>query len=180
MAEANNELGRVSNLKADAVGEPGSRRFRLLAESRGGGALVIWMEKEQLFNLGVALKRIIATVEEQSSAQGTEYTPAEEPEEPEVPTGQSVELQTSRLAVDYDERTLLYSIAAHGDGDDEDPDEAVAAVSLIANQQEMDALADQAFEVCAAGRPRCPLCGAPMGPEPHICPRHNGHGILEA
>ena len=29
--------------------------------------------------------------------------------------------------------------------------------------------------VCAAGRPRCPLCGVPMGPEGHQCVRTNGY-----
>jgi len=29
--------------------------------------------------------------------------------------------------------------------------------------------------VIAAGRPPCPLCGAPLNPEGHICPRKNGY-----
>lgn len=176
MSEAKNELGRVSSLRADAVGQPGSRRFRLLAESRNGGSAILWMEKEQLFNLGVALKRIIATVQERSRGRGTRHIPAEEPGEPQPPVGRPVEFRAGRLAIGYDERTLLYIVAAHAE---EDPEEATAVVSLMATQQEMDALADQVFEVCAAGRPQCPLCGAPMGQEPHICPRHNGHGMLE-
>ena len=27
------------------------------------------------------------------------------------------------------------------------------------------------------GRPPCPLCGRPMNPDGHICPRTNGHAI---
>ncbi|MFC1935279.1 DUF3090 family protein [Chloroflexota bacterium] len=177
MTEARNELGRVSSLKADAVGQPGLRRFHLLAESRNGGSAVLWMEKEQLLNLGVDLKRVIDTVEEQSGRHGARRVPAEEPGESQAPIGQPVEFQVGRLAIGYDERTALYVIAAHAD---EDPENAMAMVSLTATQQEMDVLADQAFEVCAAGRSLCPLCGAPIGPEQHICPRHNGHGMLEA
>jgi hypothetical protein len=29
--------------------------------------------------------------------------------------------------------------------------------------------------VAAAGRPRCELCGNPIGPEGHVCPALNGH-----
>jgi len=177
MTEAKNELGRVSSLKADAVGQPGSRRFRLLVESRNGGSAVLWMEKEQLFNLGVAMKRVIATLGEQGERQGPGDLKAEEPSEPQAPIGLPLEFQVGRLAVGYDGRTGFYVIAAHTD---EDPEDAAAMVSFMATQGEIDALADQAFEVCAAGRPLCPLCGAPLDPEGHVCPKHNGHRVLEA
>ena len=73
-----------------------------------------------------------------------------------------MEFQVGRLAIGYDEGTALYLVAAHAE---EDPEDATPLVSLEATQQEVDALADEAFEVCAAGRPRCILCGAPMGQE---------------
>jgi len=176
MTEANNELGRVSSLRADAVGQPGLRRFRLLAEFKNGGSAVLWMEKEQLFNLGVALKRIIATVEEETTRHGAGHTLVEE-SNPQAHIGQALEFEVGRLAVGYDERTASYIIVAHAV---EDPEEIAATASLVATHQEMNVLADQAFEVCAAGRPRCLLCGAPVGPERHVCPRDNGHEMLEA
>lgn len=176
MTEAHDELGRVSSLRADAVGEPGSRRFRLLVESRGGRSAILWLEKEQLFNLGVALKRIIATLEGESGAREASHDPTEEQGEPAASTGPPLEFQVGRLTVGYDERTALYIIAAHAV---EDPEDATAMVSLVATQQEVEAVANEVFKVCAAGRPLCPLCGAPMDPDGHICPRHNGHGILD-
>ena len=33
---------------------------------------------------------------------------------------------------------------------------------------------ERARRVVAAGRPPCPLCGLPLNPEGHICPRRNG------
>ena len=27
----------------------------------------------------------------------------------------------------------------------------------------------------AAGRPPCPICGQPLDPDGHVCPRSNGH-----
>ncbi len=33
----------------------------------------------------------------------------------------------------------------------------------------------RAARIVASGRPPCPLCGAPLDPQGHICPRRNGH-----
>jgi uncharacterized repeat protein (TIGR03847 family) len=35
----------------------------------------------------------------------------------------------------------------------------------------------RAIEVVAAGRLPCPLCGQPLDPQGHICPRRNGHYV---
>jgi uncharacterized repeat protein (TIGR03847 family) len=34
---------------------------------------------------------------------------------------------------------------------------------------------ERARRVVAAGRPPCPLCGQPLDPAGHLCPRHNGY-----
>jgi uncharacterized repeat protein (TIGR03847 family) len=71
-------------------------------------------------------------------------------------------------------------------GEDEDellgagaaPEEAPegARVRLWATREQMLSLARHGAAVCAAGRPRCRLCGNPIDPEGHICPALNGHG----
>ena len=35
----------------------------------------------------------------------------------------------------------------------------------------------RAERIVGAGRPPCPLCGAPLDPQGHICPRRNGHYV---
>ena len=37
------------------------------------------------------------------------------------------------------------------------------------------AFVERARRVIAAGRPPCPLCGQPLDPAGHVCPRHNGY-----
>src|SRR6266511_346609 len=34
---------------------------------------------------------------------------------------------------------------------------------------------ERARRVVSAGRPPCPLCGQPLDPKGHLCPRHNGY-----
>ena len=48
-------------------------------------------------------------------------------------------------------------------------------VRLWATREQMLSLARHGSSVCAAGRPRCQLCGNPIGPEGHLCPALNGH-----
>ncbi len=179
MTDSTYEMGRVARLKADAVGQPGSRRFRLLVESQSGQAGVVWMEKEQLFNLGIMLKRLTVMVEEEGVERRVEEVSDPKGEDATVPVTEAspvVEFQAARMAVGYDKDTALFIITAY-DTDESDPPSN--ELTLAATQQEVDALADESLEVCAAGRPRCRLCGAPMDPEGHVCPKHNGHGRWE-
>lgn len=38
-----------------------------------------------------------------------------------------------------------------------------------------EAFAREAQSVVQAGRPACPMCGQPLDPQGHLCPRRNGH-----
>ena len=59
----------------------------------------------------------------------------------------------------------------HDDAAEDGPDilrirfDAAAARQFVA----------RATRVLAAGRPPCPLCGQPLDPQGHLCPRRNGH-----
>lgn len=175
MTEAQYQFGRVASIKANAVGEPGSRRFRLLIEAGNGAKAVVWMQKEQLFNLAMALKNLLAQVEEAREQRRLRLGRQAETGAT-VDSSQQLEFQVGRMSVGYDEASALFLIAAN---EIEEPENATPRLSLVADQQSINALADEAFEVCSAGRPLCPLCGAPMNPnENHVCPRHNGHSVL--
>ncbi len=175
MSELHIEMGRIARLKADAVGEPGERRFRLIAESLEGRSVVMWMEKEQMFRLGEALQELVAEAEEMGTGNGDSTLPTE-PAQPMADPG--LEFQVGRLAVGYDPQIALFVIAAYEAEDIED-DDALPTVNLMATHDEVEALAEEAFAVCAAGRPVCSLCGAPMEKEFHMCPALNGNDILE-
>jgi uncharacterized repeat protein (TIGR03847 family) len=48
-------------------------------------------------------------------------------------------------------------------------------IRLWATREQMLSLARHGAAVCAAGRPRCQLCGNPLEPVGHVCPALNGH-----
>ena len=158
-----NDLGRAISLTADAVGEPGSRRFRLLVEAQQGGAC-LWLEKEQLFQLAIAIQRLLSTMD------------APQPDEPTSLPAQSSdafhEFQVGRLMISEDVRGPILNLLAK---DQEEPENADATVGTLVDIGQLKVLSEQALAVCAAGRPRCPLCGTAMGPEGHQCVRTNGY-----
>ncbi len=163
------ELGLASQVQPDAIGVPGQRRFRLLVEAQGGSAC-LWLEKDQLLQLGIAVKRLMAQLPPRNPA------PREGASPPPVGSrspGSSLEIRTSSLSLGHDRARNLFMLAAEGvemDGD------VATGLRFWVDRRLLDTMADEAIRVCAAGRPQCPLCGVPMNPgEPHLCLRRNGH-----
>ena len=48
-------LGLIDSIRAEAIGEPGQRRFRIIVSS-GNLSADLWLEKTQLFRLSVVIK----------------------------------------------------------------------------------------------------------------------------
>jgi uncharacterized repeat protein (TIGR03847 family) len=63
--------------------------------------------------------------------------------------------------------------AAFAADDDEGPD--VLRVRLTAETAR--SFVERAARIVASGRLPCPLCGQPLDPQGHICPRRNGHYV---
>jgi uncharacterized repeat protein (TIGR03847 family) len=59
------------------------------------------------------------------------------------------------------------------DDDDEGPDTLRVRLSADVARR----FVNRAIEVVGAGRLPCPLCGQPLDPQGHICPRRNGHYV---
>jgi uncharacterized repeat protein (TIGR03847 family) len=58
--------------------------------------------------------------------------------------------------------------------DDDDPD-GPDLVRVRLTPLRVRAFVERALRVVASGRPPCPLCGRPLDPGGHICPRRNGY-----
>jgi uncharacterized repeat protein (TIGR03847 family) len=100
--------------------------------------------------------------------------------------------RAGRLSIGYqEERDLILLeieelVPEEEEDDDEEADEAAEVlreleapeadrVRLWATREQMLSFARHGAAVCAAGRPRCRLCGNPIEPEGHVCPALNGH-----
>ena len=169
MSEASAEFTNVSSLKPEALGEPGQRTFRILVDGESSSA-VLWLEKEQLFQLAVAITQLSAIVPEMEPVRSREM------DDREVAPATYVEFKLGKLSLGHDGRSGWFIIDAH---DVEGEEEAPPTVRVYSDGRQMAAFAQEALRVCAAGRPLCPLCSAPVDRDGHRCPRSNGHVFEE-
>lgn len=168
MAEASRDFGAAEHIKADAVGEPGQRTFRVRIAGDAGAAC-LWLEKEQLQALGMAVDQLLAQL--RSSKTGRGESAAAASESGDFPTAYAVELRVARLGLGYDdERDQLVLLVHEQQTDLEGPPTLTCRVS----RGKMRTLSSEITSVVAAGRPRCPLCGTPLTGGPHACPQSNG------
>ena len=61
------------------------------------------------------------------------------------------------------------------DDEDDEPAEDLDRLRVRLTPEATRAFIDRARRVVGAGRPPCPLCGQPLDPAGHLCPRHNGY-----
>lgn len=189
--------------EAIALGEPGQRAFYLRA-SKGRASLDVALEKVQVALLAERIGELIEElarrgVERPTAVAGGAERPAPSsggatgPGEP-TPAEPIVEaFRVGTMSLSYDGKRRSVTLDVHEIGDEiEDPAEDVAPADAAPESEDgsedergllrvrmslADALvfAEQAMTVVRAGRPPCPLCGEPLGPQGHICLRRNGY-----
>ncbi len=170
MAERPIDFGTVTRIEADAVGPPGQRRFRLVVFNENLSAC-LWMEKEQLHALALAIEQVFG---ELTGNPLRSTLPPSGPVAPlrDLPRRWSVEFTVGRLGLGYDRETNQFLLVAH---DTESDPEGEPTFRCQATRPQMKALSQRALALVYAGRPRCPLCGAPLAGGSHVCARMNGH-----
>ena len=164
------ELPEVERITVGTVGEPGQRVFYL--QARMGAQLVtLKMEKQQVSSLAQFLGNLLADLPQPENPP-TDLE-LEEPALAEWPVG------TIQLSYDpeIDRIVIIAEEALFTDDDDDDDDtDAVPAIARFgATREQMAAIAIRGTQLVEAGRPPCPLCGFPLDPSGHVCPRTNGH-----
>ena len=91
MAEPSNEFTRLTSLGSEAIGEPGNRTFRILADSDRSSAS-LWIEKEQLYQLAMAIHRLVTVLEESSPEE------AQPPHHREAPEATQLDFKVGQLS----------------------------------------------------------------------------------
>jgi uncharacterized repeat protein (TIGR03847 family) len=159
------ELDPVDAIAVAAIGEPGRRRFFLLATG-SGRTLTLGCEKSQV-------QALIARLHQMMEAQGIETGGRPSagagllPGEPEW--------QVAELGLGYHEaRQMFVLVASEATGAEAGAaDEGPSIRFWLSHRQAAD-FSRQAEQVITAGRPLCPRCGLPMDPAGHPCPVSNG------
>lgn len=187
------EFHSVDALGAGAVGEPGQRAFYLQARSEAA-QLTVLLEKEQVALLAAEAIAFLDRIKEQYPEDPiTIPAVMAELREPTVPLFRA---RLIGLGFDPERELVLIELRERAD-DDEDDDEddefelddeerevvqALRAVDdeeegyvarIYATRPQVRAMAARSAVVVSAGRPPCDLCGQPLDPAGHRCPRWN-------
>ena len=169
---------------AGTVGQPGERTFYLQAS--GGGRLVsVALEKVQVAILAERLEELLEEVRRRGAGDIPVVAPKElEDTAPlDMPVDEEFRVGSMGLAWDGDDELIVIEALAQQETDNEeglveplsDIEEGPDAMRVRITADAARAFIKRAERVVAAGRPPCPLCGLPLDPEGHICPRQNGH-----
>ena len=176
------ELANPDRVTIGTVGPVGERVF-LLQVREGPILKTLKVEKAQVSALARFLGRMLAALEhpgELPSGEELALEPFGEPDFVVRSLGVSYDDDLDRIILVADEidRTeaeteveSLFDIA-----EDSEPEaEKGESVRLAMTREQAAALAIRGTELVEAGRPPCPLCGYPLDPRGHVCPRTNGH-----
>jgi uncharacterized repeat protein (TIGR03847 family) len=164
------DFGRADLLEPEAIGEPGQRRFRLRVMS-GAEAASLWLEKEHLIALTLAIRQIL----EQTAGEDVAEDDAPLPQG-DFPLRPAVEFKLGRLGIGYDEQQHMVTIFAYDQ--EHQADDAPPTFACQIDRRQCRTFAEQAEETIAGGRPLCPICGLAINPDGHACGRRNGHSDI--
>ncbi len=151
----------ADRLCVGTVGPVGSRLF-LIQCREGDTVLTLKVEKQQVAAMSELLARVVK--DQQRPGHLPDDVELEEPTEPAWAVG--------TVGVSFDEaedRVVLVIEELVPEGEVG----AIARVSIT--REQAGAFSIQATRLVESGRPPCPLCGSPLDPSGHECPRTNGH-----
>ena len=188
------DYGLPDRFVAGTVGPPGNRTFFLQAR-RGSSLVSVVLEKVQVAVLAERLTLLLAEVARLGVPVPEALAPAHDDIAPlDEPLVEAFRVGTMTLAWNGDSDEIVVEARARieidEDGDEEDDEADEREEDLEISDDDPDgpdlvrvrltpmrarAFAERALRTIAAGRPPCPVCGQPLDPAGHLCPRRNGY-----
>jgi uncharacterized repeat protein (TIGR03847 family) len=172
------DLPEAESITVGTVGEPGRRTFYLQLRNMEV-TVTLKLEKQQVAGLSQLLSEVLSDLPA-LLAPPAEAPPLTEPLLEEWAVGAvqlAYEASADRIVILAQEVVIEEGTGAGEPAPDElasgDSEPATARFSIT--REQASALVRRGFELVEAGRPPCPLCGHPIDPEGHSCPRTNGH-----
>lgn len=151
----------VDRITVGTVGPPGERVFYLQAQT-ALEMTTVKLEKQHVGALVEHLTKVLA-----------DLPPVEDPPKPDLVEPVQPRWVVGAMALtpyddDADTVNLLVEEAVG-------EDEVGASAGFRVTRAQLAGLVARGTELLEQGRPPCPLCGGPIDPEGHVCPRSNGH-----
>ncbi len=199
MGSSQHNFGLVETVKPESLGLPGKRVFRLLIDGAPPAAATLWLEKEQLYGLSMAIKRMI-----ESDAMQENAGEAEDPEEgPVVPrlddldslkanSSAVLEFKVGRLGLALGPGKENVTLFFHDEQDDEETDsyseseeepeesfgeeiQQTAKLQFSLKVTQTKEFVNESLELCASGRGVDALSRQALVAAGKVDPNTNGH-----
>jgi len=172
------DLPSVDRITVGTVGEPGRRTFFL--QAREDSLLVsLKVEKGQVAALAERLGDLLHENPASSAIPELADLDLEEPTLAEFAVGSlglSFSTDDDRVVIVCEELVQVEPDEDELDDDEDDEEAARGAVARFGlTRGQAAALAMRGATLLATGRIACPLCGYPLDPRGHVCPKTNGH-----
>ncbi len=178
------ELGKAEFFEAEAVGQPGQRRFRLITRTRSHTA-ILWAEKEQLLSLSLVIDQMLAQVSEGRILRTEAHAgglPTQESNRANFPADPDYEMQVGQLQLGTEGNPETFNltivplnILEDKDGEPQFYLDTDNPLSLFFTIDQAQKLTSRITALVQSGRPVCPLCHTPLDGGPHACIKQNGH-----
>ncbi len=196
MARRIYDYGLPDRFVAGTVGQPGNRTFFLQAR-RGNAIVSVALEKVQVQVLAERMALLLAEVARRGVRVPEALAPGDDDTAPlDEPLVEAFRVGTMTIAWDGESDEIIVEARSRPDDEDddeddedeEDDDEEDEPVEIADDDPDgpdlvrvrltptrARAFAERALRTVAAGRPPCPVCGQPLDPTGHLCPRRNGY-----
>ncbi len=165
---------------AGTVGQPGERTFYLQA-AMGSRVTSVVLEKGQVSQLAERLDELLDEVARRTGAAAEPATDIDD-RPLDLPLTEDFRVGAIVLAWDHDGERVIIEAQEESEEPLEPlaadvPDDGPAVLRVRMTVEAARAFSRRAVQVVRAGRPPCPLCGLPLDPAGHVCPRYNGHRV---
>ncbi len=160
-------------ITVDAIGKPGQRVFYLQGKSPET-TITLLIEKIQVQTLAAGVLRFLEELQERQpelnppsgkySEDTMKITPPVDPM-----------FRIGEIGLAYDTEKDLACLIAKEIVIDEETDAERSEIRFWCSREQLKSMANWSLVLVQRGRPICPLCGEPIEPGGHFCPKKNGH-----
>ena len=166
---------------AGTVGAPGNRTFFLQARE-GPRVVSVSLEKVQVAALSGRMIELLEELERRGVGDAVEVEgDVGDTAALDEPLNEAFRAGTLSLGWDTVDELIILEARELTDEDedddevDDDDEDGPDLLRVRVTPAEARRFVARSMRVLAAGRPPCPLCGQPLDPQGHLCPRRNGH-----
>jgi uncharacterized repeat protein (TIGR03847 family) len=152
------EFDAPDKIMVGVRGEVGNRLF-LLQVRQGRRLVILKCEKVQLSALAQWISQVLDDM----------CRPGHLPDDFTLEAEYEADFSVGDIAIAVDEERDIVEVTF------ESVDESDDVATITLTKEWAGGLAIAITRLVEAGRPPCPLCGGPLDPRGHDCPRTNGH-----